>query len=118
MNKEGHVVECSADNLFYLKNDTLITPVSSSGALEGITREVVMELAEELGIPFKEKVTTLYDLYTSDECFLTGSGAEIVPVIGIDGRQIGCGTPGIETERIKKAFCELVLRESREKIIA
>ncbi|MBN1522847.1 MAG: branched-chain-amino-acid transaminase [Spirochaetales bacterium] len=116
LNKEGHVVECSADNLFYIHNSALCTPMTSSGALEGITRGVVIELAEQLGILWNEKITTLYDLYTADECFLTGSGAEIVPVVGIDNRVIGSGMPGETTARIRKAFAQLILQEAHEKI--
>jgi branched-chain amino acid aminotransferase len=94
LNAEGFVAECSGDNLFIVKNGQLFTPPLSAGALYGITRGVVMELAEEEGLGVSEPNLTRYDLFNADECFLTGTGAEIVPVVKIDGRVIGTGKPG------------------------
>jgi branched-chain amino acid aminotransferase len=94
LNAEGFVAECSGDNLFIVKNGQLFTPPLSAGALYGITRGVVMELAEEEGLAVSEPNLTRYDLFNADECFLTGTGAEIVPVVKIDGRVIGTGKPG------------------------
>src|SRR5215468_4878501 len=100
LNAEGFVSECTGDNLFVVRNGTLATPPLSAGALYGITRQVVIELAGELGIPVSEPNLTRYDLFNADECFLTGTGAEIVPVVKIDGRVIGTGKPGPVTERL------------------
>jgi len=108
LNRGGYVTECTADNIFCLKDGVLNTPASYLGILEGITRNTVMELAEKEGIPIKEAVLTCYDLYTSDEIFLTGSGAELIPVINVDGRVIGTGNPGENFKRLRKAFQKLV----------
>ncbi len=94
LNAEGFVAECTGDNLFIVKKGELLTPPLSAGALYGITRGVVMELAEEEGLAVSEPNLTRYDLFNADECFLTGTGAEIVPVVKIDGRVIGAGKPG------------------------
>lgn len=94
LNAEGFVSECTADNLFIIKNGMLFTPPLYAGALYGITRGTVMELAEQQGIKVSETNLTRYDLFNADECFLTGTGAEIMPVIKIDGRVIGTGKPG------------------------
>ncbi len=94
LNAEGFVAECTGDNLFIVKKNELLTPPLSAGALYGITRGVVMELAEEEGLTVSEPNLTRYDLFNADECFLTGTGAEIVPVVKIDGRVIGTGKPG------------------------
>ncbi|MGP8020929.1 MAG: branched-chain-amino-acid transaminase [Limisphaerales bacterium] len=100
LNAEGFVAECTGDNLFIVKNGELQTPPLSAGALYGITRGVVMELAEEEGLSVSEPNLTRYDLFNADECFLTGTGAEIVPVVKIDGRLIGAGKPGPITRKL------------------
>src|SRR5437773_5172179 len=94
LNAEGFVAECTGDNIFILKNGQLLTPPLSAGALYGITRGVVIEMAREAGIPVSEPNLTRYDLFNADEWFLTGTGAEIIPVTKIDGRVIGSGKPG------------------------
>ena len=94
LNAEGFVAECTADNLFIIKHGALFTPPNYAGALYGITRGTVMELAEQSGLKVSETNLTRYDLFNADECFLTGTGAEIMPVIKIDGRVIGSGQPG------------------------
>jgi branched-chain amino acid aminotransferase len=94
LNAEGFVAECTADNLFIIKHGALFTPPNYAGALYGITRGTVMELAEQSGLKVSETNLTRYDLFNADECFLTGTGAEIMPVIKIDGRVIGSGKPG------------------------
>lgn len=111
LNSEGFVTECTGDNIFIIKDGLLLTPHSWVGALEGITRGVVMELAEELGLSLKEEVLTRYDLFNADECFLTGTAAEIIPVVKIDGRVIGHGQPGEWTIKLIAAFRELTQRE-------
>jgi branched-chain amino acid aminotransferase len=104
LNAEGFVAECTGDNLFIVKNGGLLTPPLSAGALYGITRQVVMELAEEEGLAVSEPNLTRYDLFNADECFLTGTGAEIVPVVKIDGRVIGTGKPGPITRKLEEEY--------------
>jgi len=104
LNQEGYVAECTGDNIFIVKGDNLITPATAYGALRGITRNVTMELAAELGLTVREALLTRYDLYVADECFLTGTAAEIIPVVEIDGRKIASGTPGVYTHRLEKRF--------------
>src|SRR5436190_1243866 len=100
LNAEGFVSECTADNIFIVKDNKVFTPPLSAGALYGITRQVVIELAEESGISVSEPNLTRYDLFNADECFLTGTGAEIVPIVKIDGRIIGNGKPGALTKKL------------------
>ena len=100
LNSEGFVAECTADNLFIIKGGAVYTPPLYAGALYGITRGTVMEIATNLGIKVAEQNLTRYDLFNADECFLTGTGAEIMPVIKIDGRRIGTGKPGELTRRL------------------
>jgi branched-chain amino acid aminotransferase len=88
LNQAGRVAEGTADNIFIVKNGRLLTPPASEGALEGITRSVIIELAANLGIAFEECLLSVYDLFTSDECFLTGTGAELIPVASISGRHL------------------------------
>ena len=104
LNAEGFVAECTGDNIFILKEGQMFTPPLSAGALYGITRGVVMGLAREAGIPASEPNLTRYDLFNADECFLTGTGAELIPVTKIDGRVIGSGKPGPITKRLVKSY--------------
>src|SRR3954469_4631672 len=107
LNNEGFVAECTADNIFIIKGNQLLTPPLSAGALYGITRQVVMELAEASGIKVSEPNLTRYDLFNADECFLTGTGAEIVPIVKIDGRVIGNGKPGPVTKKLVREYHSL-----------
>lgn len=100
LNAQGFVSECTGDNLFIVKEDHLLTPPLSAGALYGITRRVVMEIAEESGCHVAEANLSRHDLFNADECFLTGTGAEIVPIVKIDGRVIGNGKPGVITQKL------------------
>jgi branched-chain amino acid aminotransferase len=100
LNAEGYVAECTGDNLFIIKEGHFSTPPLSAGALYGITRRVVMEMAVEMGWTVSEPNLTRYDLFNADECFLTGTGAELVPVVKIDGRVIGTGKPGPITQKL------------------
>ena len=100
LNAEGFVSECTGDNIFILKENELLTPPLSAGALYGVTRKVVMEIAAESGLLVREPNLSRYDMFNADECFLTGTGAELVPVIKIDGRVIGNGKPGPVTRRL------------------
>ena len=104
LNAEGFVAECTGDNIFMLKGGQMFTPPLSAGALYGITRSVVMDLAREAGIPASEPNLTRYDLFNADECFLTGTGAELIPVTKIDGRVIGSGKPGPVTKRLVQSY--------------
>lgn len=104
LNSNGYVVECTGDNIFMIKNETLLTPPLYVGALEGITRNTVMDLAEGLDLQVKEEVFTQYDLYTADECFLTGTAAEVIPVVKVDRRVISDGKPGPMTQKLIAEF--------------
>ena len=104
LNSEGFVAECTGDNLFIIKAGQLSTPPLSAGALYGITRGVVMELARTEGLTVSEPNLTRYDLFNADECFLTGTGAEVIPVVKIDGRIIGDGKPGVNTGRLIEKY--------------
>lgn len=107
LNHKGEVAECSGDNIFILKNGRLKTPSEESGILAGITRETAIRLARDAGYEVIECPLVRHDIYVSDECFLTGSAAEIVPVVSLDGRQIGNGTPGPVTQELRSRFQEL-----------
>jgi len=100
LNAEGYVSECTGDNIFIIKGNQLFTPPLSAGALYGITRAVVMDLARESGLTVSEPNLTRYDMFNADECFLTGTGAELIPVVKIDGRVIGSGKPGPVTKSL------------------
>jgi len=108
LNREGYVAECTGDNLFVVKENVLITPPTWAGALEGITRNIVMDIARnKLKLLVKEEIFTPYDVYVGDEVFLTGTAAEVVPVTQVDGRIIGQGKPGKTTIKLMKEFKEL-----------
>ncbi|MDI6735405.1 MAG: branched-chain-amino-acid transaminase [bacterium] len=111
LNAQGYVAECSGDNIFVVKNNSLLTPPLWVGALEGITRDTVMKIGKELGFEVKEAVMTRFDLYTADECFLTGTAAEVIPVKKIDNRIIGNGKSGKLTLKITTRFHELTQTE-------
>jgi branched-chain amino acid aminotransferase len=106
-NAEGYVAECTGDNIFILRHGRLLTPPCYLGALEGITRSAVLEVAKDLGIDAAEEPFTRYDLYTAQESFLTGTAAELVPVVAVDGRKMGDGKPGPTFARLLAAFKEL-----------
>jgi branched-chain amino acid aminotransferase len=107
LNEQGFVAECTGDNIFVLKRGILFTPPIYAGALRGITREVVFEIASEFGIQLVEAQITTYDLYTAEEVFLTGTAAEIIAMVRLDSRVIGEGKPGPVTERFIERFREL-----------
>ncbi len=107
LNAEGFVAECTGDNIFIVKDGRLQTPPLSAGALYGITRQTVMQLAQDEGVPVSEPNLTRYDLFNADECFLTGTGAEIIPVVKIDGRPIGSGKPGPVTAKLVQQYHSL-----------
>ncbi len=104
----GYVSEASAENIFIVRNHTIVTPFTSTN-LPGVTRETVLELAPALGLEAKEQFFTLYDVWASDEAFITGSAAEVAPVVEVDGRSIGDRKPGPTTKKVMKAFRDLVM---------
>jgi branched-chain amino acid aminotransferase len=104
LNHRGEVAECTGDNIFIIKNGAVKTPPPDAGILEGITRNAVMRLAVEAGYEMREFVMTRHDIYTADECFLTGTAAEVVPVVSLDGRPIGDGKPGPVTKDLLERF--------------
>jgi branched-chain amino acid aminotransferase len=112
LNHKGEVAECTGDNIFVVRAvgglSRLLTPPPDAGILEGITRGAVMELAHAAGIDCREQTLVRHDLYTADECFLTGTAAEVIPVVEIDGRTIGPGVPGPVTARLIDDFHALV----------
>ncbi len=107
LNDQGNVAECTADNVFVIKNGQIFTPPISAGALRGITRAVAFEIAAELGIRITETDITRHDVFVADECFLTGTAAEVIPVIRADGRSIGAGKPGPISTRMIARFREI-----------
>lgn len=108
LNEQGYVAECTGDNVFIVKRGAVFTPPISAGGLDGITRQAVIELLGQLGIACTEKMMTRHDLFTADECFLTGTAAEVIPAVQLDRRVIGSGKPGPVTARVVEAFHELV----------
>lgn len=104
LNSEGYVAECTGDNVFIVAGKKLFTPPLYAGALYGITRGVAIEIAESVGLTVEETNLTRYDIYNADECFLTGTGAEVIPVVKIDGRIIGNGRPGPTSKNLIKAY--------------
>ena len=108
LNHNGEVAECTGDNIFVVKRGVLRTPHMVAGILEGVTRNAVLELAREARIPAQEMALTRHDVYSADECFLTGTAAEVVPVVKCDGRPIGNGKPGPITRQLRERFHHLV----------
>jgi branched-chain amino acid aminotransferase len=111
LNDQGYVAECTGDNVFLIHKGVLITPAASAGALRGITRDTVLEIADELDIPWREANITRYDIWVADELFLTGTAAEIVPIVEVDARKIGDGKPGKLTAKFLEAFRRRVCLE-------
>jgi branched-chain amino acid aminotransferase len=108
LNHKGEVAECTGDNIFIIKRGQLLTPPKDAGILEGITRNAILELAQSLGIPALEHSLTRHDLFVADECFLTGSAAEVIPVVSIDNRSIADGNVGPLTKKLMAEFKKLV----------
>jgi branched-chain amino acid aminotransferase len=111
LTQDGYVAECTADNLFILRKGRLLTPPTWQGALEGVTRQAVIDLARKRRLPVAEEPITRYDVYTAQEAFMTGTAAEIVPVISLDERAVGDGRPGAWTRRLIADFKALVRSE-------
>jgi branched-chain amino acid aminotransferase len=108
LNHKGEVAECTGDNIFLVKQGLLRTPPIDAGILEGVTRNAVMELARADGVAVQEMNLTRHDVYVADECFLTGTAAEVIPVVKVDGRPIGTGKPGPITKQLHERFHKLV----------
>ncbi len=111
LNEQGYVAECTGDNIFIVSKGVVYTPPVTAGSLVGVTRMAVFEIAEELGVQLKEVEMTRYDVWTSDEVFLTGTAAELVPVVEVDSRTIGDGKPGELTGRFLEIFHRKVRKE-------
>lgn len=111
LNDQGYIAECTGDNVFVIHKGELITPSASAGALKGITRDTVLKISEELGVPYREANLTRYDVWVADELFLTGTAAEIIPIVKVDARPIGDGRPGPITARFLERFRQLVSQE-------
>jgi branched-chain amino acid aminotransferase len=107
LNDEGYVAECTGDNIFIVKNGKAFTPPVYAGGLGGITRQVAFDICEELGISLIERELTRYDVFTADECWLTGTAAEVIAAVMLDTRPIGDGKPGPVTQRIVARFREI-----------
>jgi branched-chain amino acid aminotransferase len=107
LNPNGEVAECTGDNIFLVKRGVLRTPHLAAGILEGVTRNAVIELAREAKVPVQEMALTRHDIYSADECFLTGTAAEVVAVVKCDGRPIGNGKPGPVTRQLRERFHQL-----------
>ena len=108
LNEQGFVAECTGDNIFVIRDGAIRTPPSSAGALPGITRDVIFEIAESEGVELREAQLTRYDLYAADECFLTGTAAEVIPAVELDRRPIGDGKPGQLTGRFIERYRAIV----------
>ena len=111
LNDQGYIAECTGDNVFVILKGELITPAASAGALKGITRDTALSIAEELGIPWREANLTRYDVWVAEELFLTGTAAEIVPIVEVDARPIGDGKPGPITAKFLDCFRRRVVAD-------
>ena len=111
LNDQGYVAECTGDNIFIRVKDKWLTPPTAAGALKGITRQAVTEIMDDLGFSWEEANLTRYDVWTSDEMFLTGTAAELIPVVEVDTRPIGDKLPGALTARLLESFREKVCRD-------
>jgi branched-chain amino acid aminotransferase len=111
LNHKGEIAECTGDNIFLVKHGVLRTPPLDAGVLEGITRNAVIQLAEAANIPVQQMALTRHDLFTADECFLTGTAAEVIPVVKCDDRVIGTGKPGPITCQLRERFHQLARTE-------
>jgi branched-chain amino acid aminotransferase len=111
LNDKGEIAECTGDNVFIIAKGILYTPPLDAGSLRGITRGAAIDLAAQLELPCREQALTRYDLWTADECFLTGTAAEVIPCVEVDHRQVGDGTPGVITRRLIDLFRKMVLSD-------
>ncbi|MBN1867176.1 branched-chain-amino-acid transaminase [Candidatus Sumerlaeota bacterium] len=108
LNDHGYVVECTGDNIFVVKGKKVLTPPTALGALQGITRNCIIDIAREMGFDVREEPFTRFEIFDADECFMTGTAAEVVPVVNLDARPVGNGRPGRVTKRLNRRFREIV----------
>lgn len=108
LNHKGEVAECTGDNLFVVKHGVLRTPPPDAGILEGVTRNLVIDLAKKAGVPFQEATMTRHDVYVADEMFLTGTAAEVIAVTKVDGRVVGSGKQGPITKQLRELFTKAI----------
>jgi branched-chain amino acid aminotransferase len=111
LNDQGYVAECTGDNIFIVHKGRILTPSSQQGALRGITRDTIFDIAKEIDVPISEHELTRYDIWNADECFLTGTGAEVIPVVKLDGREVGTGKPGAIFSQVLEVFRRRVYAE-------
>lgn len=111
LNDQGLVAECTGDNVFIVRQGKIYTPSAQQGALKGITRDAIFDIVGEMNIPIAEHELTRYDIWNADECFLTGTGAEVIPVVALDGREVGDGKPGVIFKQVLEAFHQRVRTE-------
>jgi branched-chain amino acid aminotransferase len=111
LNDQGYIAECTADNIFVVHKGELLTPPASQGALKGVTRQTILDIAKDIGLPAREVDLMRYDVWCADECFLTGSGAEVIPVVKLDGREVGSGKPGPVFAKLLGEFRKRVTAE-------
>ena len=114
LNNEGYVAECTGDNIFIIDGETLFTPPKYAGILKGTKREVVLEIAAEMGLEVREELFTRHDVFNADECFLSGTAAEVIPVVEVDGRLVGDGEVGSKTTQLISRFREIAGSTGRE----
>lgn len=114
LNSDGYVAECTGDNIFIIDGETLFTPPKYAGILKGTKREVVLEIAEEMGLEVREELFTRHDVFNADECFLSGTAAEVIPVVEVDGRLVGDGEVGSKTTELISRFREIAGSTGRE----
>ncbi|CCQ94296.1 branched-chain amino-acid aminotransferase [[Clostridium] ultunense Esp] len=114
LNTEGYVAEGTGENVFLVKDGVILTPPVYLGALKGITRGAIIDIAKKLGYELKEQPFTLHDVYAADEIFLTGTAAEVVPIVKVDGRPIADGKPGVVTKHLLEGFRQLVTADGRK----
>lgn len=114
LNTDGYVAECTGDNIFIIEEDTITTPPRYAGILKGTKREIVLEVAAEMGLEVKEELFTRHDLFNADECFLSGTAAEAIPVVEVDGRVIADGSVGEKTKAIIARFREIAQTSGTE----
>ena len=113
LTENGYVAECTGDNIFFAKNDVIYTPAAHLGILEGITRQIAMDLLAEMNVQVVEGIFTRFDLYSCDESFLTGTAAEVIPMVKLDARTVGNGKPGPITKKLMDAFRSYVEKQSK-----
>ena len=113
LTENGYVAECTGDNIFFAKKDVIYTPAAHLGILEGITRQIAMDLLTAMNVKVVEGIYTRFDLYASDESFLTGTAAEVIPMVKLDARSIGNGKPGPITKKLMDAFRSYVEKQGK-----